>query len=102
MKVSIKSVIKSSFPSFECFEDQQAIFRVGNTICIKEIGKAECQFICLNKHMDKLFGFRAMTNRKGVFTAELVAGDVELAMYGLGGDRKAVLLSLEHGFGHEI
>ena len=85
MKVTIKSVIRSSHSDFECFEDQQVIFRVGNTLCIKEIGKADSEFICLNKHMDKMLTFKPMTNRKGVFTAEKIGKDIELTMYTLSG-----------------
>jgi hypothetical protein len=41
MKLKIKSVLKSTHSEFECFEDQQIIFRSGNTLCIKEIGKPD-------------------------------------------------------------
>ena len=85
MKVTIKSVIKTSSSEFECFEDQQILMRVGNTLCIKEMGKSESEFICLNRHMDKLLTFRASSNKKAVFTAEKIGKEIELAMYSLSG-----------------
>lgn len=102
MKVNIQSIIKSTPLIFECFDDQQIIFEVGNTLCLREFGRPDCQFVCLNKHMERLLSFKAMTNRKGVFTAEMTEGEIELAVYSLGGERKAVPLPLEHGFANEL
>jgi uncharacterized protein YjaG (DUF416 family) len=102
MKVTIRSVIRTAYTQFECFEDQQIIFRAGRTLCIKEIGKSEADFICLSKHMDKLFTFAATTNKKGAFTAEKVGKDIELALYSLHGERKSVLLTLESAFMSEV
>ena len=69
MKVTIKSAIKTSPSNFECFEDQQFIFQASNTLCIRELGKPESEFINLHKNIEKLYSFRAMSNKKGVFTA---------------------------------
>ena len=70
MRVAIRSVLKSNYSHFQCFSDQQVIFRAGHNICIKTIGKPECEFIPLRKNIDKIYSFQAMTSCKGVFTAE--------------------------------
>ena len=67
MKVTIKSAIRSLCNDFECFEDQQMIFQVGNTICIRELGRLDSEFICLSTAMDELLAFTGMNNRKGIF-----------------------------------
>lgn len=102
MKVTIKSVIKTSYSQFECFEDQQIIFRAGNSLAIKEIGRPDAEFIPLSYSMQTLLDFKPMTNKRGVFTAEKIAKDIELAMYALNGDRRTVLLALDSAFLGEI
>lgn len=102
MKVSLHSVIKTSETHFECFEDQQIIFRAGNTLCIRELGKAESEFIPLSRHIDRLYAFRATNSRKGAFTAERNGKEIELAMYGLTGDRRAIPVPLESTFASEV
>ena len=69
MKLSIKSVIRSSYPHFQCFDDQQLLFRAGNTLSIKTLGKPDSDFIFLDKNMHKLYAYKPFTNKKGVFTA---------------------------------
>jgi len=83
MKLSIKSVIKTSYPHFECFEDQQILFRAGNTLCLKTIGKPDADFISLDRNLHKLYAYKPFTNRKGVFTAEKVAKEIHIASYSL-------------------
>jgi hypothetical protein len=93
MKLVIRTVLKSSAHDFECFEDQQIIFPCGNTLCVKEVGKNEAEFICLSKHLQHLYSFKPATNRKGVFTAERADNIVEIALYNLAGERKGINLT---------
>ncbi len=69
MKLAVKSVIRSTEPHFECFDDQQVLFRAGNNLCLKTMSKADSDFIFLDKNINKLYTFKPYTNRKGVFTA---------------------------------
>lgn len=68
MKLKIKSVLKTSDKKIDCFDEQQIIIKLGNTLCIKEIGKNEAEFICLTPQLTYLYDFKPSTNRKGVFT----------------------------------
>jgi hypothetical protein len=70
MKVSVKSVLKTSDLQLECLEDQRIVFRAGNMLCVREIDRGDCQFITLQKHIDHLYNFKVSANRKGVFVAE--------------------------------
>jgi hypothetical protein len=69
MKLAIKSVIRTTYDQFECFEDQQLLYRAGNTLCLKTINKFDSEFICLDKNITKLFTYKPFTNKKGVFAA---------------------------------
>lgn len=69
MKLSIKSVIRSSYSHFECFDDNQILFRAGNTLCLKTIAKPDSDFIYLDKNISKLYTYKPFTNKKGIFTA---------------------------------
>ena len=102
MKVGIKSVLRSSSAGFECFEEQQILFRAGNQLCIREIGRGECQFISLQRHIDALYDYKVANNRKGVFTAEKHGDNVEVCHYSLTSERRAFSLTSESLFFAEL
>ena len=102
MKVKIKSVLKTAYHDVECFDEQQIVTRSGNTLCIKEIAKNECEFVCLNSELRHLYSFKPSTNRKGIFTAEKTTNSIDLAYYSLRGDRKSIVLSNESPFFSDI
>jgi hypothetical protein len=98
MKVSVKSVLKSSDHEFECFEDQRVIFRAGNMLCMREIERGEGKFIALQSHIDRLYSFKVATNRKTIFVAERHGEDMQLCQYGLNGDHRSLSLTAESVF----
>jgi hypothetical protein len=80
-------VLKSSSSEFECFEDQQIVFRAGNTLCVKEVGRNECQFICLHSELQQLYAFKPANSKKAIFTAERAANQLLIVQYLLEGER---------------
>jgi hypothetical protein len=49
-----------------------------------------------------LFSFKPANNRKGVFTAEKIADNIEIAYYNLKGERKSVALPSDNQFFAEV
>lgn len=93
MRVKVKSILKSSDCSFECFEEQQVMFRCGNMLCVREAGKPDCEaVIFLSKQLQHLFSFKPATNKKGVYTAERTAQALEIAHYNFRSDRRSIAL----------
>ena len=102
MKVTVKSVLKSSDEGFECFEDQRIAFRAGNMLCIKEIDRGDGFFIPLQKQIDRLYCFKVASNRKSIFVAEKHGDDIQLGQYWLSGEHKSLSLTAESLFFSEL
>lgn len=93
MKIKVLSVLKTSETEFDCFEDSSVVYACGSTLCIKELGSTQCEFIGLGPKMTKLFAFKTAVDFKSILTAEMTIDGLRVSNYGLDKDRTVINIS---------